>query len=114
MVEVIYDMTIISAAKGISRRTLENNGIDPEAYVFSKHDIDSLQFALSNQYYSYDIKTYDKIYQRVKEKLEQDKARFSAEENSKNTKQDSISRSNQRRRDSIIKAKTDDLRLDGL
>ncbi|MBT8289038.1 MAG: DUF4296 domain-containing protein [Flavobacteriaceae bacterium] len=112
MVEVIYDMTIMSAAKGLNRRIIENRGVNPESFVYDKHSIDSVQFALSNQYYAYDIDLYEDIYMRVKTKLEADKVKFKAELDKKATDADSVSRTNQIRRDSIIQAKSQELKLD--
>tara|TARA_B100000427_G_scaffold320641_1_gene320222 strand:- start:1073 stop:1528 length:456 start_codon:yes stop_codon:yes gene_type:complete len=73
MIDVIYEMTLISVSKGVNRRVLENNGVVPEKYIFNKYNIDSLQFALSNQFYSNHLETYLRIYNRVKEKLEENK-----------------------------------------
>ena len=73
MVDIIYDMTLITVAKGVNKSILENNGIIPEQYLFNKHSIDSMLFAKSNEYYSYDLKTYQTIYDNVKIKLEKNK-----------------------------------------
>ena len=73
MVDIIYDMTLINVAKGVNKSILENNGIMPEQYLFNKHSIDSILFAKSNEYYSYDLKTYQIIYDNVKIKLEKNK-----------------------------------------
>ena len=73
MVDIIYDMTLINVAKGVNKSILENNGIIPEQYLFNKHSIDSILFAKSNEYYSYDLKTYQTIYDNVKTKLEKNK-----------------------------------------
>ena len=73
MVDIIYDMTLINVAKGVNKSILENNGIIPEQYLFNKHSIDSVLFAKSNEYYSYDLKTYQTIYDNVKIKLEKNK-----------------------------------------
>ena len=108
MVDIIYDMSLISAAKGVNKKIIENRGINPEQYIYEKHEIDSLQFALSNEYYAYDIKTYQELYDRVKQKLEIDKKRFNSMIDSEKTKSDSISRRNRLRRDSIIKARTEE------
>ena len=113
MVEIIYDMSIISAAKGVNKRIIENKGIVPQKYIYDKHNIDSLQFARSNEYYSYDLRTYQKLYDRVKTKLQQDKARFNKIIEADRTKKDSISEKNRARRDSIIKAKSREVN-DGL
>ena len=73
MVDIIYDMTLINVSKGVNKSILENNGIIPEQYLFNKHSIDSMLFAKSNEYYSYDLKTYQTIYDNVKIKLEKNK-----------------------------------------
>ena len=73
MVDIIYDMTLINVAKGVNKSILENNGIIPEQYLFNKHSIDSILFARSNEYYSYDLKTYQIIYDKVKIRLEKNK-----------------------------------------
>lgn len=73
MIDIIYDMTLINVAKGVNKSILENNGIIPEKYLFNKHSIDSILFAKSNEYYSYDLKTYQTIYDKVKIKLEKNK-----------------------------------------
>jgi len=78
MVEILYDVSLISSAKGINRKLLEIEGIVPEDYIYSKHNIDSLRFALSNEYYAHDLKTYEDIYNGVKAKLEKDKTHFQA------------------------------------
>jgi len=73
MADVIYEMTLISVSKGVNRRILENNGVIPEKYIFEKYNIDSLQFALSNEFYSNDLNSYLNIYNRVKLKLQENK-----------------------------------------
>ena len=73
MVDVIYEMTLISVSKGVNRRILENNGVIPEKYIFENYNIDSLQFALSNEFYSNDLNSYLNIYNRVKLKLQENK-----------------------------------------
>jgi radical SAM superfamily enzyme with C-terminal helix-hairpin-helix motif len=76
MVEIIYDVSIINSAKGINKTILENKGIIPEDYIYKKHNIDSLQFALSNEYYAYELKTYETIYDSVKAKLQRDRTYY--------------------------------------
>ena len=73
MADIIYDMTLISVAKGVNKSILENNGIIPEEYIFKKHSIDSTIFAENNEYYSFDLKIYQSIYDEVKIKLQKNK-----------------------------------------
>lgn len=70
MIDIIYDMSLISVSKGINKRILENNGMKPKSYILKKYNIDSLQFATSNEYYSKDLELYLFIYEKVLEKLE--------------------------------------------
>jgi ubiquitin len=94
MVNIIYDIYIMNAAKGIQKVKLEEQGIMPENFVYQKHNIDSLQFALSNDYYAYDTETYKKIIADVKAKVNSEKKYYEAliekEEKREKAKKDSI------------------------
>lgn len=79
MANVLYDVFILNAAKGAAKSVLEDHGIFPEEYVFDKYNIDSLQFALSNAYYSYDIKTYEAIVSKVEERINTEKEFYQSE-----------------------------------
>ncbi|MEZ4855055.1 MAG: DUF4296 domain-containing protein [Gelidibacter sp.] len=78
MVSILYDISLFNAAKGIGKKTLEQNDILPKNFVFEKYHIDSLQFALSNTYYAYDIEGYEAIVEKVKARVEQEKAVYDA------------------------------------
>jgi hypothetical protein len=69
MTNIILDLSIMSAAKGIDKRKLEDLNILPQNYVFKKHNIDSTVFAENNTYYSYQLDVYNKIYQKVNDSL---------------------------------------------
>tara|TARA_B100001063_G_C16735558_1_gene541802 strand:+ start:857 stop:1312 length:456 start_codon:yes stop_codon:yes gene_type:complete len=73
MINIIYDMSLISVSKGINKRILENNGMKPKTYILNKYKIDSLQFVNSNEYYSTDLEKYLYIYESVLTKLELNK-----------------------------------------
>tara|TARA_B100001057_G_scaffold113094_1_gene111368 strand:- start:558 stop:1013 length:456 start_codon:yes stop_codon:yes gene_type:complete len=70
MINIIYDMSLISVSKGINKRILENNGMKPKSYILNKYEIDSLQFVKSNEYYSKDLEKYLYIYESVLNRLE--------------------------------------------
>ena len=70
MIDILYDMSLISVSKGINKRILENNGMKPKTYILKKYNIDSLQFVASNEYYSKDLKKYLSIYEQVLNRLE--------------------------------------------
>lgn len=73
MSDIMYDLYILNAAKGVNRKLLELNGIMPSDYVYDKYGIDSLQFSKSNAYYAYDTEVYTSIINKMKTKLEKDK-----------------------------------------
>jgi hypothetical protein len=101
MVEVIYDMSLISAAKGVNRKLMEQKGVHPEKYIYEKHGIDSVQFALSNEYYAFDLDAYEEIYKEVKLKLAKSKRAYSDLVQVEQRQKDSLIKSNRKNRDSI-------------
>lgn len=76
MVDILYDVFVLNAAKGANKIILENNGIYPENYVFEKYDIDSLQFAESNAYYGFYVEDYEAIIADVDQRIKRDKLRY--------------------------------------
>ncbi len=76
MADILLDMFIVNSAKGVNKRVLERNGVDPETYILDKHGIDSIQFAASNAFYAYDIKDYRQIMDDVARKIEHQKVKY--------------------------------------
>ncbi|HEU0135725.1 MAG TPA: DUF4296 domain-containing protein [Flavobacterium sp.] len=74
MVNIFYDLAVMDAIKSHSPLSLSSRAIVPDIYIYKKYKIDSLQFAKSNQYYAADIEKYKKIYVKVGERLEANKA----------------------------------------
>lgn len=98
MSDILYDMYIINAAKGVNRKLLENEGVVPETYILTRHNIDSTQFANSNNYYAYNTDVYKSIVEKVKTKLEADKEKYEEIRDRENEE-------TKERRDSIAQAK---------
>ncbi|MBU2927846.1 DUF4296 domain-containing protein [Winogradskyella psychrotolerans] len=96
MTDLLYDLYVMNAAKGVNRSSLEKNDLDPEFYILKKHNVDSARFAESNSYYAFDTEGYKEIVDNVKERLELEKERY---EDVRQLETDSI----KRRRDSIAK-----------
>lgn len=114
MSNIIYDVFLLNAAKGINKRVLEQNGVLPQEYVYKKYKIDSLQFAKSNEYYSYDTKTYEAIMGKVKLKIEFEKKKNdSIAEKDEKTK-DSLRKERNRTNDTINQINTKLSKLDTL
>ena len=109
MSDILHDLYIINAAKGVNRKVLETKGFMPETYVLTKYNIDSTQFADSNAYYAFDTDTYKSIVDQVKGRLEREKAEFEeiqkVEGMAAKIKRDSLNEMKQRKKDSLIKIK---------
>jgi hypothetical protein len=103
MVDIIYDMAIISAAKGANRKLMEQNGVNPATYVYDKFDIDSTQFVQSNEYYSNYVQVYEDIYNEVKLKLKKEKNYYNDLVKIENRKKDSINKERRKTTDSLKK-----------
>lgn len=101
MVDVLTDISLMTAAKGINKRLLEENAINPQNYIYEKYNIDSTQFAESSNYYAYDIKDYEKIYLKVKERLEMQKEKIAALQEKEKKEKDSIREVKKKEIDSI-------------
>jgi hypothetical protein len=69
MTSILYDMAVLDAVKsqniggGISVKGMNE-------YIYKKYKIDSIQFSESNKYYASDIDGYEKMYQKVKSKID--------------------------------------------
>ena len=98
MTNILYDMFVMNSAKGINRKLLEVNGVSPEKYILEKYNIDSLQFAQSNNYYAHDLEAYEAIIESVTEKITKDRDIFEAIEEKEQEEA-------KRRRDSIKAAR---------
>lgn len=103
MVDVLYDVTLMNAAKGSKRNEIERLGINPEKFIFDKYQIDSLQFALSHAYYAFDIQGYDAMLETVQQRLEARKKKYKAIIDRQKEEQAQRSDSVNKARDSILK-----------
>lgn len=80
MVDILIDAKLIASATSTNRKIMEDHGVNLNTYVYTKHHIDSLQFALSNEYYTFHIKDYEDIYLKVKDSLDVLIVKFKEEE----------------------------------
>lgn len=72
MVAVLKDLALVNAAKTTNITQLRDKKLDPMAYVFERHDIDSVQFVESDRYYASLPVEYEKIYQQVEAEIQKD------------------------------------------
>ena len=84
MVEMLYDLALINAAKGTNPKILEEHNVEPTAFLFEKHEVDSLQFVRSDVYYASIPIEYEAIYEKVVSRLEDNKKAIEAQRKRKN------------------------------
>ncbi|WNM19891.1 DUF4296 domain-containing protein [Flavobacterium capsici] len=71
MVDILYDISLLEAVKtqniggGITSEQINK-------FIYKKYKIDSLQFLNSNKYYASDVAEYKKMYQKVKDRLDEE------------------------------------------
>jgi hypothetical protein len=91
MAAILYDISLLNAGKIINESILNEYDIKPMGYIYTKHDIDSVQFVKSDTYYASMPTEYEAIYTKVKDRLEKDE-KFLEDER-------------QRKQDSLVEAK---------
>lgn len=109
MVEVLTELSLLHGARSYNKNLMEKKGIDAYPYLTKKFEIDSTQLVQSNNYYAQNYKQYQRIYDRVKERLELLMAKYDSIREIERQKRDSL-RTN-RENDSLIPR---DLRIDTL
>lgn len=90
MVEVLTELNILNSAKNSNKRLLEETGIQPDTYLYSKFEIDSLQLAESTIYYAKKYDKFEGIYQKVQQNLEVLKAKLEVIRDEEQRIEDSI------------------------
>ena len=99
MADVLYDVTLINAMKGVDKKGIDSSILHFDTYIYQKHNIDSTQFSESNNYYAANPLEYDEIYGLVNARLSKERTEVEAE-----------IKKEQERRDSIQKAKKEALK----
>lgn len=77
MIDILYDIAIIEAVKTSIPYSLQSKGVDTKTYIYKKYKIDSVQFAKSDKYYATDAKQYGKMYQKVMDRIKEQKTKDS-------------------------------------
>lgn len=93
MIDILYDLAIINAAKSSGPKVTENTNFEPMEYIYNKYKIDSVQFVTSDLYYASLPLEYEDIYKKLENRIVKEKERFV--------------KSGERKKDSLIKAKQD-------
>lgn len=66
---IIYESTLLTAAKGYNSGKLSKTGIKPETFVLEKFNIDSLTFAENMGYYATDPENFREMNARVSKRI---------------------------------------------
>lgn len=69
MVSILTESYLINAARSFDFKTLRDKGIKLDSLIYKKFNVDSVQFAESNAYYTADLNRYNKIFVKVEEQL---------------------------------------------
>ena len=80
MVDILIDAKIITSASSKNKIIMQDSGLHTNTYLYKKHNIDSMQFALSNNYYAFHIEDYEDIYTLVSDSLAKLKAKLKEKE----------------------------------
>lgn len=84
MENIFYDLTLLQSIKSSLPKVLDDNKVDVKNYIYKKYKIDSLTFAQNHTYYASDLEKYQKMQQKVSERL--NKAKDSINPPVKNSK----------------------------
>lgn len=87
MIDILYDLAIIDAAKSTGPQVMENKNFVPMQFIYSKYEIDSIQFVSSDLYFASKPLEYEDIYKKIEERIKKEKERF---EKLKEKKKDSL------------------------
>ncbi|HIB46917.1 MAG TPA: DUF4296 domain-containing protein [Flavobacteriaceae bacterium] len=70
MVSLLTEVYLGNAARSIDNKHIREQGIKLDSFLFAKYNVDSLQFAKSNAYYTADLDTYNDIISKVQQRLQ--------------------------------------------
>ena len=73
MEEILYDISLLKAAKSKSYKILEDNNVQADIYIYEKYKIDSITLRQNIEYYA------TKSFKKAKEIEERIRLRFDAE-----------------------------------
>lgn len=70
MVDILIDSKLLTTGNTATKKVMRDSNVNVSTYIFKKYNIDSLQFALSNNYYAFHIDQYEEIYAMAVDSLE--------------------------------------------
>lgn len=78
MVNIMYDLSLLEAMKIENPALMDSIKYTSNQYIYKKYKIDSVQFAQSNIYYAADYKEYEKMYNQIKARLDNEKTKVNS------------------------------------
>jgi len=70
MVDILSDVYISNASRNVNNKLIKKMNLKLDSLIYAKYEIDSIQFAQSNAFYSSDLKTYGNLLSQVKARFE--------------------------------------------
>ncbi|WP_282123211.1 DUF4296 domain-containing protein [Algibacter mikhailovii] len=70
MAAILIDSKFLTSGNNTTRKAIRDSNVNVKTYVYLKHNIDSLQFAMSNSYYAFHLDEYEEIYNLAIDSLE--------------------------------------------
>jgi hypothetical protein len=69
MVDILTDVYISNASRNVNNKLIIKRNLQLDSIIYNKYKVDSLQFVVSNAYYSSDLKIYANLLTQVKDRL---------------------------------------------
>lgn len=88
MVDILVDLAKVNAALSLNSREYGKREVSGRDLIFEKYDIDSAQWVHNSAYYADRFKKNEKIYERVRERLENEKDELDSLEKAKKEKEE--------------------------
>lgn len=74
MEDILYDVALLQSMSSFAPGVLHDNDITVNDYLYKKYDMDSLTFTENHEYYASDFVRYEKLMNRVTDRLKEQKA----------------------------------------
>jgi hypothetical protein len=91
MIDILYDLALINAAKTTGPQVMEDRNFVPMQFIYDKYEIDSIQFVSSDLYYASLPLEYEEIYKKVENRIVKEREKF---EKLEEQKKDSLNQGN--------------------
>ena len=69
MVDILTDVYISNASRNVNNKLIIKRNLQLDSIIYNKYNVDSLQFVVSNTYYSSDLRTYGNLLTQVQNVL---------------------------------------------